>query len=123
MFTARERRWTCERQTGECTSTAAPPPEGTRRPFGAATTAQVLSPDAKRAAFTRDFNLWVREVATGAETQLTTDGVHDYGYATNDAGWTRSDTPVVVWSPDSRKLATFRHDAVASPALDQPRSD
>src|SRR5690606_3753023 len=32
-------------------------------------------------------------------------------YARNDAGWTRSDTPVVVWSPDSKKIATFRHDA------------
>ncbi len=111
MFTARDRRWTCERQSGSCTSTAAPPPEGTRRPFGAPATAQVHSPDGTRAVFTRDFNLWLRDVVTGAETQLTTDGIKDYGYATSDAGWTRSDTPVVVWSPDSRKIATFRHDA------------
>jgi dipeptidyl aminopeptidase/acylaminoacyl peptidase len=71
---------------------------------------QSLSPDGKRAAFIRDFNLWVRDVATGQDTQLTTDGVKDFGYATNNAGWTKSDTPVVLWSPDSKRLATFQHD-------------
>lgn len=111
LFTFRERRWTCERQSGACTSVAAPSPETAQRPYGTAPAAQVLSPDGRRAAFIRDYNLWVRDVTTGAETQLTSDGVKDYGYATNDAGWTRSDAPVVVWSPDSRKLASFRHDA------------
>jgi len=71
----------------------------------------VLSPDGSRAAFIRDYNLWVRDVATGRETQLTTDGVEDFGYATDNAGWTRSDRPVLLWSPDSRKIATFQHDA------------
>src|SRR5881409_3897627 len=31
----------------------------------------VPSPDRNRAAFIRDFNLWVRDVASGKETQLT----------------------------------------------------
>lgn len=70
----------------------------------------IPSPDGRRTAFVRDFNLWVRDVATGAETQLTTDGVKDYGYATNNAGWTKSDRPVLLWSPDSTKIATFQHD-------------
>src|SRR5579859_4080782 len=35
---------------------------------------EVASPDGKRIAFLRDYNLWVREVATGQEVQLTTDG-------------------------------------------------
>ena len=69
-----------------------------------------LSPDGKRAAFIRDWNLWVRDVATGQETALTTDGVKDYGYATDNAGWRFSDRPVVKWSPDSRKIATFQQD-------------
>ena len=69
-----------------------------------------VSPDGKRAAFIRDWNLWVRDVATGRETQLTTDGVKDFGYATDNAGWIRSDRPVLVWSPDSRKIATFQQD-------------
>src|SRR3984893_11551089 len=35
----------------------------------------VRSPDGKRTVFIRDWNLWVRDIATGAETPLTTDGV------------------------------------------------
>src|SRR5688572_1936032 len=47
----------------------------------------VPSPDGKRTAYIKDWNLWVRDVATGKETQLTTDGVKDFGYATDNAGW------------------------------------
>ena len=69
-----------------------------------------LSPDGKRAAFIRDWNLWMRDVATGKETQLTTDGVKDFGYATDNAGWTHSDRAILMWSPDSKKIATFQQD-------------
>lgn len=69
-----------------------------------------LSPDGKKAAFIRDYNLWVKDVDTGKETQLTTDGVKDFGYATNNAGWLRSERPVLLWSPDSKMLTTFQHD-------------
>jgi dipeptidyl-peptidase 4 len=69
-----------------------------------------LSPDKKKAAFIRKDNLWVRDVASGQEMQLTTDGVTDYGYATDNAGWTHSDSPILVWSPDSKKIATFQQD-------------
>ena len=69
-----------------------------------------LSPDKKLGAFIRDWNLWVRDMATGAETQLTTDGVKDYGYATDNAGWQHSDRAIVLWSPDSTKIATFQQD-------------
>jgi dipeptidyl aminopeptidase/acylaminoacyl peptidase len=69
-----------------------------------------LSPDKTKAAFIRDWNLWVRDVATGKEIQLTTDGVKDFGYATDNAGWTMSDKPILVWSPDSKKIATFQQD-------------
>jgi dipeptidyl-peptidase-4 len=70
----------------------------------------VTSPDGKRAAFIRNFNLYVTELATGKETQLTTDGIKDFGYATNNAGWVKNDNPVLTWSPDSKKIATFQHD-------------
>ena len=70
----------------------------------------VKSPDGKREVFIRDWNLWLREIATGKETALTTDGVADYGYATDNAGWQHSDGAIVLWSPDSSKLATFRQD-------------
>ncbi len=69
-----------------------------------------LSPDGKLAAFIRDHNLWVRDTATGQDKQLTTDGVKDYGYATDNAGWTMSDRPVLKWSPDSKRIATFQQD-------------
>jgi dipeptidyl aminopeptidase/acylaminoacyl peptidase len=68
------------------------------------------SPDGKSAAFIRDYNLWVRDIASGRETQLTTDGQKDFGYATDNAGWVKSDRPVLLWSPDSRKIATFQQD-------------
>jgi dipeptidyl aminopeptidase/acylaminoacyl peptidase len=38
------------------------------------------------------------------------DGVPDFGYATDNAGWTHSGRPIVVWSPDSKKIATFQQD-------------
>ncbi len=69
-----------------------------------------LSPDKKTSAFIRDWNLWVRDEATGEERQLTTDGVTDFGYATDNAGWQHSDAPILVWSPDSKKIATFQQD-------------
>ena len=71
---------------------------------------ETLSPDGKLGAFIRDWNLWMRDVATGRETQLTHDGVKDFGYATDNAGWTNSDRAILVWSPDSKKIATFQQD-------------
>jgi dipeptidyl aminopeptidase/acylaminoacyl peptidase len=112
-FTAAKRRWRCDRAGNACTALGdAPqgPPRPGSGPPGPGRDA-TLSPDGSHTAFVREHNLWVREVPSGRETQLTTDGVKDFAYATNDAGWTRSDTPVVVWSPDSKKIATFRHDS------------
>ncbi len=70
----------------------------------------VVSPDGSLAAFIRDHNLWIRDLSTGRESALTEDGIEDFGYATNNAGWVRSDRPVLKWSPDSRRIATFQHD-------------
>lgn len=71
---------------------------------------EILSPDGKRAAFIREYNLWMRDIATKKETQLTTDGAKDFGYATDNAGWRKSDRPILLWSPDSRKIATYQQD-------------
>jgi dipeptidyl aminopeptidase/acylaminoacyl peptidase len=71
---------------------------------------EVLSPDGNKGAFIKDYNLWVRDVKTGMQTQLTTDGVKDFGYATDNAGWQSSDGAILRWSPDSKKIATFRQD-------------
>jgi dipeptidyl aminopeptidase/acylaminoacyl peptidase len=75
-----------------------------------ARSADVKSPDGKRTAFVRNWNLWVRDIASGKETQLTKDGVKDFGYATDNAGWTTSDRAILLWSPDSKKIATFQQD-------------
>ncbi|HEY4355355.1 MAG TPA: DPP IV N-terminal domain-containing protein [Acidobacteriaceae bacterium] len=92
------------RQAGTRTPPPATPPVGRgRAPFD-------LSPDKTMSAFIRDWNLWIRLEATGEERQLTTDGVTDFGYATDNAGWTHSDAPIVLWSPDSKKIATFQQD-------------
>ncbi|WP_255547568.1 S9 family peptidase [Mucilaginibacter sp. dw_454] len=71
---------------------------------------EVASPDGQKVAFIRDFNLWVRDVKSGQETQLTTNGVKDDGYATDNSGWAKSDMAILVWSPDSKKIATFQQD-------------
>lgn len=71
---------------------------------------EVISPDHKLAAFIKDNNLWVRELPSGPERALTTDGIKDFGYATDNAGWRHSDKPVLRWSHDSRKIATFKQD-------------
>ncbi|MBU6121093.1 S9 family peptidase [Hymenobacter siberiensis] len=71
---------------------------------------EIESPNGQLAAYIKDYNLWVRDTKTNQTTQLTTDGTKDYGYATDNAGWTTSDKPVLRWSPDSRKIATFRQD-------------
>jgi len=70
----------------------------------------VVSPDGKLAAFIRDYNLWVRNLDTKQETQLTTDGEKDFGYATDNAGWKSSDGPILRWSEDGKKIATFKDD-------------
>lgn len=71
---------------------------------------EYLSPNGRLAAFIEGHNLWVRDTNSNQLTQLTFDGEENYGYATNNAGWLRDDGPVLLWSPDSRKIATFRHD-------------
>ena len=90
----------------------------------------MTSPDGKRAAFIRNYNLWVRDTASGKETQLTKDGVKEYGYATDNAGWIHSDNPILLWSPDSKKIATFQQDErgtgdmyLVSTSVGHPRLD
>lgn len=71
---------------------------------------ETLSPDGKKAVYIKDYNLWVRDVASNERKQLTKDGIKDYGYATDNAGWKSSERAIVRWSPDSKKVATFQQD-------------
>ncbi|HYL78103.1 MAG TPA: DPP IV N-terminal domain-containing protein [Bryobacteraceae bacterium] len=108
-FNIRARRFKCDLSGAQCVADNS---TGERRGRGvtAATRTDVPSPDKKTTAFIRDFNLWIRDVATGKETRLTTDGVKDFGYATDNAGWASSDRPILLWSPDSKKIATYQQD-------------
>ncbi|HET7664257.1 MAG TPA: DPP IV N-terminal domain-containing protein, partial [Rhodanobacteraceae bacterium] len=70
----------------------------------------VVSPNGKFAVFVRNWNLWLRNLETGAERPLTDDGYKNYGYATLNAGWIHRNGAIVRWSPDSTKVATYRQD-------------
>ena len=99
-FDADGKHWTCDLQGKQCTAGNRP----------ATVPNSELSPDKKYAAYIKDWNLWVRDMTTGQDKQLTTDGIENYGYATDNAGWTSSNRPVVKWSPDSKRIATFQQD-------------
>lgn len=111
-FNVGTRRLSCEVATHRCATTAAKPREnrGLRR-----------SPDEKWDAFIRDNDLYIRQVgcAGGAtcETRLTTDGTPEWAYGR--AGTFQSislsrrgepRTPMVSWSPDSKKIVVMRWD-------------
>ena len=70
-----------------------------------------IAPNGKLAAYIENYNLWIRNLETNKRTQITFDGKKDYGYATNNAGWIKSDGAVLKWSPNSDKIATFQQDA------------
>jgi len=79
--------------------------------------ADVLSPDGRTRAFSRDRNMWLVPADGGAEVQLTKDGsdaarvrhgVGSYVYLEEF-----SVSQPVWWSPDGRKLAWMRYDEAA----------
>ena len=80
----------------------------------------LLSPDRKKAAFTRDYNLWLKDLETGAEYALTRDGEVHNAYASlpekNDLvsefspPVTYFQAPQMLWSPDSKQLFTMQTD-------------
>lgn len=93
--------YTCDRAGKGCTAGTPAP----NRPNNSS-----VNPDGSTAVLIRDNNLVAVNLAGGTETQLTTDGIKDFGYATNNAGWVHNDNPVLTWSPDGKKIATFQHD-------------
>jgi dipeptidyl aminopeptidase/acylaminoacyl peptidase len=104
-FAAAGKSWQYDLGSGQLSPDATPAAQPNRNARN-----EVESPNGQLAAYIKDYNLWVRDTKTNQSTQLTTDGAKDYGYATDNAGWTHSDAPVLRWSPDSRKIATFRQD-------------
>lgn len=100
------RRWRCDVTAYTCATADTAQAAAAQAPANS-----VTSPDGRFAVYIRDFNLWVRDLSTGQDRALTTDGIEHFGYATNNAGWTRSPVPLVAWSPDSRRVFTFQQDA------------
>lgn len=80
----------------------------------------LVSPDGQWAAFLKGNDIWVRSLHDQMERPLTVDGAEHYGYgslAGSAAGLVgtmlQGETllpPMALWSPDSRKLLTFRLD-------------
>ncbi len=99
-FVADDIKWECDLVQYECLEA-----DASARPDNS-----VLSPDKKWAAYIRDHNLRVRNLESGEDVALTKSGTERHGFATNSQGWFRSDTPVLHWSPDSRKIATYQLD-------------
>ena len=84
------------------------------RPAGAVN--MTYSPDLTKIAFTRDNDLYVVDIATGAETRLTFDGsdVILNGYASwvyyEEILGRSSMYKAFWWSPDSKKIGFYRFD-------------
>ena len=102
--------WNCSLASYECKSDPAEP----KRPN------EELSPNKRWAAFVREHNLFLRDVSTGTELQLTQDGVKGWDYATPlpslrlmvDQGTEDvKQLAAVFWAPDSSKLVTYRIDS------------
>lgn len=95
--------------TAKLTELGVPAPSSTAAPgrFGGNA---IISPDGTKSVYIKDWNLWSKDLNSGKEMQLTTDGIKDFGYATDNAGWKHSDRAIVLWSPDSKKVATFQQD-------------
>jgi dipeptidyl-peptidase-4 len=77
---------------------------------------RVRSPDGRWEVYARDHNLYLLDKGTGEEHSLTKDGQPGYGYgsasfeeATTRLG-DRAQAPLVLFSPDSRKLVSYRLD-------------
>jgi len=107
-FQAADAVWKCELSSYACakTSDALAPQPGAGRggpPPGAGARGPSpepqarISPDGKSEAFTRSYNVWMRNRETKAETQLSWDGTVENYYSMN-----------MQWAPDSLKLAVFR---------------
>ncbi|MBC7844627.1 MAG: S9 family peptidase [Gemmatimonadaceae bacterium] len=77
-----------------------------------------FSPDGNSVAYGRGNDLWVKQLRTGVETRLTTDGSDDIINGTTD--WVYEEElglrDAFRWSPDSKRLAFWRFDQGAVPA-------
>ncbi len=82
-----------------------------------------FSPDSAKVAFTRDNDLWIRDLLSGKEHRITSDGSPSIlnGYASwvyyEEIFGRSSQYRAFWWSPDSRKLAFYRFDNTEVPVF------
>ena len=76
--------------------------------------AWVISPDGSQAVLVRDYNLWLRDLQSGKEWALTSDGEEFYDYGSSSTIWGREALPDLaaqaLWSPDGKTLFTLQKD-------------
>src|SRR5207237_10204223 len=110
QFEIEKEQWTCTLSDYVCKSHPVNPDEA-------------LSPDKKWAAYVKDHNLYVRNLSSGTSVPLTQDGIAGWDYATPlpelrllvEQGTEDIKQPAAVfWSPDSKKLVTYRIDSRTS---------
>ena len=112
-FSVDTAEWTCSLISYDCKNKPGEPGHPNEQ----------LSPNKRWAAFVRDHNLFLRDVSTGTEMQLTHDGIAGCDYATPlpslrlmvDQGTEDvNQSAAVFWAPDSSKLVTYRIDSRSS---------
>ena len=110
-FAAFDARWRCDLPTYNCEKVDTPAPGNPM---------EARSPDKRWAVTRRDHDLVIRDVDTGDERPLTTDGTSERPYGTQPDSLTfgtlmrkfglPSLPPIVTWSPDSRRVVFHRLD-------------
>ncbi|WP_428847006.1 DPP IV N-terminal domain-containing protein [Rhizohabitans arisaemae] len=110
-FDAFDTHWRCSLDTYACEKV-----EGHQPP----NMLEVPSPDGRWAVFRQGYDLWIRSLDTGEAKPLTSDGTADHAYGTQPDSLTYGQLlrklgaptlpPLVVWSPDSRRVITHRLD-------------
>ena len=113
IFTAFDKRWLFDTSKETCEEIVV---SADSNPVG-----ELLSPDGKKTAFSRDYNLWVRNLESGEEYALTHDGERYYAYGVQpESRDLLEGMPNIIsiipaslealWSPDSSKLFTLKTD-------------
>lgn len=72
-----------------------------------------FSPDGNKIGFVRGNNIYIKDLATGKETQVTNDGLHN-NIINGATDWVHEEefafSIAYFWSPDSKKIAYYKFD-------------
>ena len=109
-FVAFDKRWLYKNNTVTEIITASA--DTKKSVMGDLAASSLVSPDGKKAVFTRDYNLWLKDLSSGEERALTEDGEEFYDYAVGGSAWAFPMTYDIQarWSPDSSRLFTLQKD-------------